>query len=91
MNKDIYATGTVGPTSHSNSMKGEDSMNELTDRLRPQRHLENLIGAAAIVATMNEIAQAKREQRTVPSKRKSALPAKKKHRKMVQVSRNRNR
>lgn len=66
-------------------------MNELTDRLRPQRHLANLMGATAIIGTMNETAQARREARPVPSKRKSAFPEKKAKRKMMQASRKRNR
>jgi hypothetical protein len=54
-------------------------------------HLSNAIGATAIISTMNETAQTKREQRIVPSKRKSAFPEKKSKRKMAQASRKRNR
>jgi hypothetical protein len=54
-------------------------------------YLPNLLGVAAMVSTMNETAQAKREQRIAPSKRKSALPEKKSKRKMAQASRKRNR
>jgi hypothetical protein len=90
-----HAAGAVVPTSHSNSMRGEDILEEPNIGLVGQgirrSSLSNLIGAAAIVGTMNELAQAKREQRTVPSKRKSALPVKKAKRKMVQASRKRNR
>jgi ERCC4-type nuclease len=58
---------------------------------RRHSHLPNLLGAAAIIKTMSETAQAKRERRVVPSKRKSALPVKKAKRKIVQASRKRNR
>jgi hypothetical protein len=63
----------------------------IADDGKRHSHLSNLIGATAMIANMSETAQARREQRQVPSKRKSAFPEKKAKRKMVQASRKRNR
>jgi hypothetical protein len=54
-------------------------------------HLSNVIGAAAIIETMNEMAQERNQPTPAPSKRKSAFPEKKSKRKMMQASRKRNR
>jgi hypothetical protein len=72
-------------------------MNELNiglvGRGRVPTHLSNVIGAAAIIETMNEMAQTERLSRLkpAPSKRKSAFPEKKAKRKMMQASRKKNR
>lgn len=59
--------------------------------METESNLENLMGAAAIVEVMNEMAQERRDTRIVPSKRKSAFPEKKSKRKMAQASRKKNR
>jgi hypothetical protein len=64
---------------------------EREQRDKGVRALLTLGAVAATIATMNETAQARREQRVVASKRKSAFPEKKSKRKMVQSSRKRNR
>jgi hypothetical protein len=64
---------------------------EREKQAKGMKALLTLGAAATTIGTMSELAQAKREQRPVPSKRKSALPVKKAKRKIVQASRKRNR
>jgi hypothetical protein len=87
---------TDGPTSVGFYKKRSDSVKEIcvSDSGSATSHLSNVIGAAAIIETMNEMAQEDRlrSPRNVgPSKRKKARPENKSKRKMAQASRKRNR
>jgi hypothetical protein len=57
---------------------------------RQHSSLSNLLGTAALIETMNEMAD-KPHCREVPTQRKRAYPIKKSKRKMAQASRKRNR
>ena len=97
MNKidDGYYAGTDGPISVG-FIRREMIILEapgigLVGHDRNNSHLENLIGAVAILETMSEMAQERNQRRQLPSKRKKARPESKSKRKVAQASRKQNR